>query len=328
MNKRHILLCAVSAVFMAKAGEGSGGGGGKTNRELSEEEKETRARLMEAENQRIKGIEVEGKETALAMIDAEAKNRKTQVELWSHVAKFPTEAQAKAFRDGFEKACNEKAESAGEGADEAKNVKRNVSILNRIIRAIFGWNRKVENSDTVVRVYAKGMTQDVEGNREIILKVLTGPGKWQVKLDSIPAMEGAGGRPVTEDKAQTPDAKATEQYRTGLQAAALTDPAAGDASSLANMLRVPSKIGKDTVSENTRQSLALEGIKAAIKVCPDANLAYLVEPFIGRCLVSSDKTMQEFGMKMRTSYNEVVGASDKGSTPIVKHRTGLEQTQD
>lgn len=317
--KMKQLAMLVGQVY-CMAAETQQGAGGET-KVLKKMDTETKKQI-DAEIERIKGIEAIGMEEAQSLIEKDASFRVTQVELWQKIANYPTEAQAKAYRDGFERTCKTVAEKGGALEDSAKTIQRNVSVFNRIIRAVFGWNRRIEGTDGVERVYAEKMSNDIEANRHTILQVLKGPGTWAKKLDMIPKQEDAGGRPV-----KTEEDKVGDAYRKTIAQPVGKE---GDASALANVMRVPVKVGKVAVPENKRQTLAIEGLIAAIKATPDANKPVLIETFIGIAMVSSDKVLQEWAYLARKAWNDVVGADEKRnpSTPVVTRRTaGAEEEQ-
>lgn len=301
MNQTKLAIALGAAYCMAAETQTASGGNGNKKPDTrsagtSEETEKALAKQRDAAIAEVKGIEVMGAEEAEAMIRRDAETRLTQVQLWRKVASFETEAKAKAYRDGFERKCKELAEKGGELAESAASIRRNVSILNRIIRSIYGWNAKIEGTSTVERRFAEGMADmgDDEARREKILGVIDGPGTWSKKLDAIPKAEGMGGRPVA-----TPEVKAGETYRKGTTELANKVGNMGDASALANVMKVPTAVAGKPVPENTRQRLALDGTEAAIKVCPDDKLEIIWDALVSRSLVSSNRVIQQRAIRVR-----------------------------
>jgi hypothetical protein len=250
----------------------------------------------------------EGASYALDLVRFGASGEKKMVELFIHVASMESEDAAKRFVDGYKEKLDAvvKGEVKIENVDKvtakelAENLLQHPARMNRVIRAVYGWNTK--DKVTGKAVHHKGYGQ------EKTLKILNGPGRWMDKIGQLPST-----RPETPKDVENPiQRRINAATGAGVQsshevlAAVMGIRAGGE--------------GKKEIKEADVPSLTMKALVAAIKASPDSFLGDAAEALISRMIQSSDKYWQNVGIKFRevwsaTAQEQADADRAKGKTP-------------
>lgn len=247
-------------------------------------------------------IRIQGRTDSDAFIAAKAKEigaeSSDRVSRWKKIASFDTKEAANAYVKGWKEAAEAKEESDNEQTKEAaRSAKTYVSEYNRIIRAVYGWNKKTDD-DKREHFRAQGFGKSDAEGREITLKILSGSGDYRAKLKKMPKTEG-GGRPPQDTKG----AEQTIVRR--------FDSSAVGADALAKVMGVGPKVGEKKLSDKERRREAERGVVSAIKAAGDEQVPILARAIAQRMLSTSHKGWQAAGAQLLRECNAI----DEAATP-------------
>lgn len=180
----------------------------------------------------------------------------------------------------------------------AKLVGEFSSRLQRVINARFGMPKKTE-AGTMAPWF--GFVEEGEPHIKgaAVTKLFEGAGYWADKLGSLPSFSKAGA-PKANTKGETP-----QQVR---YAAVENLPPEGSADALATVLGVPSKVKGKDIDTKKRTTIAMQGLTAAIRACPDDGVEKVVLATITRCRLSA--MWSGFAADMQKRYEELANAED------------------
>lgn len=231
----------------------------------------------------------EGAEYAKSIIDKSMGQNKTLIQLMIHVAKLDTRAEAVTFVDGYKSECEAQAKKLAKDADGTAAVEmaqQHVTRMNRVIRAVFGWNKRNPETKKLEHTYAKGYDKgkdDHAKGRESTLKILEGKGAWMAKYKALPS-ESGDSRP--DDPILSPTQR---RIAVAKEMTAGTD-------ALAKVLGVS---GEDVKEEKAKRTSSVEILIAGIKMVPESALGEVVNAVINRLMASADETNKELGINFR-----------------------------
>jgi hypothetical protein len=224
-----------------------------------------------------KAMYKDGAETAQKMLGLFGQAAVKAVELYAHVAEYPTKEQALAFVEGYK--AQAKAASDASKTDWDKDLSRRVSDLssrmNNVIRATFGYESKDKKGK---KIQKPGM------GRAKVLAILTGTGTVKEKLSKFSSGELGGRSKSTADgdKGITPVQKRLNGAKEAVPSR----------ESLASLLGATGQaVSKPKQVENV--------LKEAIRLCPEPDVMDMARACVNRMIQSKDESVRDLGITFR-----------------------------